>query len=229
MANKGPVKWVLPQICASIDDPPSASLNDVRWHGKRLDRYETKRAVGEYRLTQTLGSGATGKVKLAVHKADPHKKVTTREKECNDRKIDCPKKLAVKMIPRKDKKEEVRILREANLLSLLHHPYIVNLAGPVEVDRDYYYLLMEYVSGGQLLDYIISHGKLYEKHARRFARQIMSALGKPGKRGRGTRDGRWLNKRAVESIDYCHRNSIVHRGKKKTFMHREQWGYLLTS
>jgi hypothetical protein len=39
-----------------------------------------------------------------------------------------------------------------------------------------------------MLDYIISHGKLREKHARKFARQILSAL------------------------DYCHRNSIVHRG-----------------
>lgn len=38
--------------------------------------------------------------------------------------------------------------------------------------------MMEYVSGGQLLDYIISHGKLREKDARRFARQIISALGK---------------------------------------------------
>lgn len=37
--------------------------------------------------------------------------------------------------------------------------------------------MMEYVSGGQLLDYIISHGKLREKDARRFARQIISALG----------------------------------------------------
>lgn len=37
--------------------------------------------------------------------------------------------------------------------------------------------MMEYVSGGQLLDYIISHGKLREKDARRFARQIASALG----------------------------------------------------
>lgn len=42
----------------------------------------------------------------------------------------------------------------------------------------YYYLFMEYVGGGQLLDYIISHGRLKEKHARRFARQIVSALGK---------------------------------------------------
>lgn len=72
---------------------------------------------------------------------------------------------------------------------LLYHPYIVSLKEMVVLDP-YYYLFMEYVGGGQLLDYIISHGKLKEKHARRFARQILSAL------------------------DYCHRNSIVHRDLK---------------
>jgi serine/threonine protein kinase len=51
-------------------------------------------------------------------------------------------------------------------------------------------MLFELVNGGQMLDYIISHGKLKEKQARKFARQIASAL------------------------DYCHRNSIVHRDLK---------------
>lgn len=59
---------------------------------------------------------------------------------------------------------------------LLHHPFIASLKELVILDS-YYYLFMEYVNGGQLLDYIISHGKLKEKQARRFARQIVSALG----------------------------------------------------
>ena len=41
-----------------------------------------------------------------------------------------------------------------------------------------------------MLDYIISHGRLKEKQARKFSRQIAS------------------------SLDYCHRNSIVHRDLK---------------
>ena len=41
-----------------------------------------------------------------------------------------------------------------------------------------------------MLDYIISHGRLKEKQARKFARQVASAL------------------------DYCHRNSIIHRDLK---------------
>lgn len=54
-------------------------------------------------------------------------------------------------------------------------------------------MLFEYVDGGQMLDYIISHGKLKEKGARKFARQIASAL------------------------DYCHYNSIAHRGMLKVY------------
>lgn len=53
----------------------------------------------------------------------------------------------------------------------------------------HYYMVFEYVNGGQLLDYIISHGRLRERSARKFARQICSAL------------------------EYCHANSIVHRGE----------------
>ena len=55
---------------------------------------------------------------------------------------------------------------------------------------DHWYMLFEYVNGGQMLDYVISHGRLKEKQARKFSRQIASAL------------------------DYCHRNSIVHRDLK---------------
>jgi len=46
-----------------------------------------------------------------------------------------------------------------------------------------------------MLDYIISHGRLRERSARKFARQIGSAL------------------------EYCHANSIVHRGKSHTYTH----------
>lgn len=89
----------------------------------------------------------------------------------------------------KDEHREIRTIREASIMLLLHHPFIASLKEMLILDP-YYYLFMEYVNGGQLLDYIISHGKLKEKQARRFGRQILSAL------------------------DYCHRNSIVHRDLK---------------
>ena len=71
---------------------------------------------------------------------------------------------------------------------LLHHPYICGMREMI-VHQHHYYMVFEYVNGGQMLDYIISHGRLRERVARKFARQIGSAL------------------------DYCHKNNVVHRGK----------------
>ena len=74
-------------------------------------------------------------------------------------------------------------LREASLSMLLHHPYICSMREMI-VDQHHYYMVCEYVNGGQLLDYIVT-----EPAARKFARQIGSAL------------------------SYCHRNNVVHRSE----------------
>lgn len=90
-----------------------------------------------------------------------------------DRNKDAEK---VKKELEKEENREMRTIREASIMLLLHHPYIANLEEMMLLEP-YYYMLMEYVNGGQLLDYIIAHGRLKEKNARRFARQIVSALG----------------------------------------------------
>ncbi len=88
----------------------------------------------------------------------------------------------------KDASKEVRTLREAALSMLLYHPYICGMREMI-IHQHHYYMVFEYVNGGQMLDYIISHGRLRERVARKFARQIGSA------------------------IDYCHQNNVVHRGQ----------------
>ncbi|KAI9928865.1 hypothetical protein ASPWEDRAFT_106354 [Aspergillus wentii DTO 134E9] len=139
---------------------------------------------GQWALGKTIGAGSMGKVKLA-------KNVETGEQ------------VAVKIVPRQsteehrnsreteraDRSKEIRTAREAAIVSLVNHPYICGMRDVVRTTY-HWYMLFEYVNGGQMLDYIISHGKLKEKQARKFARQIASAL------------------------DYCHRNSIVHRDLK---------------
>ncbi|KAG9000150.1 serine/threonine-protein kinase KIN2 [Tulasnella sp. JGI-2019a] len=81
---------------------------------------------------------------------------------------------------------ERRIIREASFGMLLYHPHICEMWEMI-VDQDNYYLVFDYIDGGSMLDYIINHGRLREKVARKFARQIGSALG------------------------YCHQNGVVHR------------------
>lgn len=164
-----------------------------------FDIYDIK-SIGPYQLTRTLGAGSTGKVKLAVHEKTGERlavKIIPREpaQEILQKSPLAPyfttassgkkKKLSHETVLAK----EARLLREVSLLSLLHHPHIVQLLG-YSIAQQYYILFMEYVEGGQLLNYVISHGRLKEKHAREFFRQLLSA------------------------VHYCHANSIVHRDLK---------------
>ncbi|KAI8365063.1 kinase-like domain-containing protein, partial [Choanephora cucurbitarum] len=70
---------------------------------------------------------------------------------------------------------EQRTIREMAIMRLLRHPNICQLKEYI-TEGDKYYMFLEYVDGGQLLDYIIKHGKLREKQARRFARQILKII-----------------------------------------------------
>ncbi|KAF8063306.1 CAMK/CAMKL/Kin1 protein kinase [Lyophyllum atratum] len=174
---------------SSRDTPTTSSRRTRDGSSSRPSR--TNRLLGEYTLSKTLGAGSMGKVKLATHNV-------TGEK------------LAVKILPRthpgappttngtsdsaakqasKDASKEIRTLREAALSMLLHHPYICGMREMI-IHQHHYYMVFEYVNGGQMLDYIIAHGRLRERVARKFARQIGSAL------------------------NYCHQNNVVHRDLK---------------
>lgn len=148
----------------------SASIHGSTGH----HHHRGRQSIGEWRFVKTVGQGSMGQVKLAENQRTGAL-------------------CAVKIVPRgggkKDESKDIRTLREAAIGSLLHHPNVCKLY-EVHAMPNHFYLLFEYVSGGQMLDYIIAHGSLKEKHARKFARSIASAL------------------------DYCHRNSIVHRDLK---------------
>lgn len=67
--------------------------------------------------------------------------------------------MAVKVLEKtkiKDKKDIDRITREIKILKQVHHPNVVQLYEIIETDKDLY-LVMEYSSGGELFDYIVSH------------------------------------------------------------------------
>uniref|UniRef100_A0A671U466 BR serine/threonine kinase 2 n=1 Tax=Sparus aurata TaxID=8175 RepID=A0A671U466_SPAAU len=128
--------------------------------------------VGPYRLEKTLGKGQTGLVKLGIH--------------C----VTC-QKVAIKIVNREKLSESVlmKVEREIAILKLIEHPHVLKLHDVYE-NKKYLYLVLEHVSGGELFDYLVKKGRLTPKEARKFFRQIISAL------------------------DFCHSHSICHRDLK---------------
>ncbi|XP_023806347.1 serine/threonine-protein kinase BRSK2 isoform X2 [Oryzias latipes] len=128
--------------------------------------------VGPYRLEKTLGKGQTGLVKVGIH--------------C----VTC-QKVAIKIVNREKLSESVlmKVEREIAILKLIEHPHVLKLHDVYE-NKKYLYLVLEHVSGGELFDYLVKKGRLTPKEARKFFRQIISAL------------------------DFCHSHSICHRDLK---------------
>uniref|UniRef100_A0A8C7DD36 Si:ch211-255p10.4 n=1 Tax=Oncorhynchus kisutch TaxID=8019 RepID=A0A8C7DD36_ONCKI len=83
----------------------------------------------------------------------------------------------------------VKVEREIAILKLIEHPHVLKLHDVYENNK-YLYLVLEHVSGGELFDYLVKKGRLTPKEARKFFRQIISAL------------------------DFCHSHSICHRDLK---------------
>nr|XP_021532706.1 serine/threonine-protein kinase BRSK2 [Aotus nancymaae] len=116
--------------------------------------------------------GRVGLVKLGVH--------------C----VTC-QKVAIKIVNREKLSESVlmKVEREIAILKLIEHPHVLKLHDVYE-NKKYLYLVLEHVSGGELFDYLVKKGRLTPKEARKFFRQIISAL------------------------DFCHSHSICHRDLK---------------
>ncbi|XP_049598986.1 MAP/microtubule affinity-regulating kinase 4 isoform X2 [Syngnathus scovelli] len=128
--------------------------------------------IGNYRLLKTIGKGNFAKVKLARHI------LTGRE-------------VAIKIIDKTQLNPTSlqKLFREVRIMKGLNHPNIVQLFEVIETDKTLY-LIMEYASGGEVFDYLVSHGRMKEVEARAKFRQIVSA------------------------VHYCHTKNIVHRDLK---------------
>uniref|UniRef100_A0A7N8X7P2 Serine/threonine-protein kinase BRSK2-like n=1 Tax=Mastacembelus armatus TaxID=205130 RepID=A0A7N8X7P2_9TELE len=119
---------------------------------------QSSQYVGPYRLEKTLGKGQTGLVKLGVH-------------------CITGQKVAIKIVNREKLSESVlmKVEREIAILKLIEHPHVLKLHDVYENNK-YLYLVLEHVSGGELFDYLVKKGRLTPKEARKFFRQIISAL-----------------------------------------------------
>mmetsp|Transcript_17550 Transcript_17550/g.35126 ORF Transcript_17550/g.35126 Transcript_17550/m.35126 type:complete len:500 (-) Transcript_17550:248-1747(-) len=138
-----------------------------------MDDRGGRRSIDHYVLGKTLGIGSFGKVKLAVHKETS---IKVAIKVLNKKKVQA--------LDMNDK-----VWREINVLKLFSHPHIIRLYEVIDTPTDIY-VVMEYVSGGELFDYIVAKGRLSEDEARRFFQQI------------------------IAGVEYCHKYMVVHRDLK---------------
>jgi len=56
------------------------------------------------------------------------------------------------------------VSREIKILKMIRHPNIIQMYEIIETPKKLY-LIMEYASGGELFDYIVTNSRLREKEA----------------------------------------------------------------
>ncbi|KAG2202309.1 hypothetical protein INT47_010757 [Mucor saturninus] len=119
-----------------------------------------KKEIGDYILCRTIGRGASGRVKLGIHKI-------TGEK------------VAIKMISRSQltasSSTAKSVQRELAVLQLLHHPHLIDLRQVLQ-DTQYVYFVMEYLEGGELFHVLAERGRLPESEGRHLFLQLITAL-----------------------------------------------------
>ena len=125
----------------------------------------------DYKLISKLGKGSFGKVYEV-------KNIKTNQTR------------AMKSIKKSENKEENdELLNEIEIMIKLEHPNIIKIYD-YYYDKNNYYIIMEYVSGGELYDYITKEQNFSERKTKIIMSQLLHAL------------------------NYLHSNNIVHRDIK---------------
>ena len=162
------------------------------------------KSIGPYYIGKTIGEGTFGKVKLGTHSL-------TGEK------------VAIKILEKeriKDAADVERVAREIHILQLIRHPDIIQLYEIIETPK-LLYLIMEYASGGELFDYIVTHTRVEEPAACRFFQQILAGVEYIGKLGIVHRDLKPENllldyENCIKVVDFGLGNTYKPEEKLKT-------------
>ncbi|WRX31986.1 Protein kinase domain - like 10 [Theobroma cacao] len=138
-----------------------------------MSQPKIKRRVGKYEVGRTIGEGTFAKVKFA-------------------RNSETGEPVALKILDKekvlKHKMAE-QIKREIATMKLIKHPNVVRLY-EVMGSKTKIFIVLEFVTGGELFDKIVKHGRMREEEARRYFHQLINA------------------------VDYCHSRGVYHRDLK---------------
>ena len=121
---------------------------------------EKRQTIGDYIILYDLGSGVTGKVKLAQHHQTGAR-------------------VAIKIIKKsnfdRDPQLQRKIHREIALMRLFDHPHLLKLVEVCE-SQHHLYIVLEYAEHGELFDFIVARKCIDVELAMKFFRQIVYGL-----------------------------------------------------
>lgn len=129
--------------------------------------------VGKYEIGRTIGEGTFAKVKFAQN-------------------MESGESVALKVLDKAAifrHKMVDQIKREICVMKLVRHPNIVRLH-EVLASRTKIYIILEFVTGGELFDKIVHQQRLSENESRAYFQQL------------------------IDAIDYCHSKGVYHRDLK---------------
>ncbi|OBA23387.1 Pkinase-domain-containing protein [Metschnikowia bicuspidata var. bicuspidata NRRL YB-4993] len=126
--------------------------------------------IGPWKLGRTLGRGSTGRVRLAKNVHTGKLAAVKIVPKLNFKKLENPKykNNDAARLP-------YGIEREIIIMKLIAHPNIMGLYDVWENKNDLY-LILEYIEGGELFDYLIKRGKLLEFEAVSYFKQIIRGI-----------------------------------------------------
>ncbi|KAF8576382.1 Pkinase-domain-containing protein [Ramaria rubella] len=155
--------------------PTYRMYHPTRWEKEKAaagspDAFEypdDPKLIGPWIIGETVGKGASGRVKIARHKLTG-------------------KLAAVKILPAgivarsrnslaKAEKHRMGIEREIVMMKLMEHPNIMRLYDVWEGDRELF-LILEWIEGGELFDLIVNRGRLPPLEALAYFKQIIHGL-----------------------------------------------------
>ncbi|PPR00755.1 hypothetical protein CVT24_000780 [Panaeolus cyanescens] len=143
------------------------------------------KTIGPWILGECIGKGASGRVKIAKHRRTGQLaavKILPVAPLVNSRAS-----LATQQA--KSDKQRLGIDREITMMKLMNHPNIMRIYDVFEGEKELF-LVLEYVEGGELFDFLVNRGRLPPDEALIYFRQI------------------------VYGLNYAHTFSIIHRDLK---------------
>ncbi|KNZ72467.1 putative serine/threonine-protein kinase HSL1 [Termitomyces sp. J132] len=141
--------------------------------------------IGPWILGECVGKGASGRVKIAKHRLTGQLaavKILPIAPLVNSRAS-----LATQQA--KSDKQRLGIDREITMMKLMNHPNIMRIYDVYEGEKELF-LVLEYVEGGELFDFLVNRGRLPPGEALAYFKQI------------------------IYGLNYAHTFSIIHRDLK---------------